>query len=230
MLQILSSVLSLILYLPFINADTKDTCGNVVASLPTGPNTFGTFAGCLCEDGLADAIATNPTLHAFAAFKGQAKAERRLDNLITSSSSERVCHYPNNAIPQCTIRDVCAFTCASGTNLCHNGKCHKHCPSAAPVRRDQLPMATPAPRCPAKQEMCRFGQSFKCVDTQSSLVSCGGCMHGKASTRGQDCSEIPGVDVVSCNQGVCDVQSCTKDYTFNPDYRNCSLTANDISS
>jgi len=157
------------------------------------------------------------------------KAEVNLADLVFTNSGVKLCKYPANAIQDCTRKHLCAYTCASGTTRCSNGKCLKTCPSAAVVRREQLPMATSASRCPANQEMCRFGYSYKCVDTQNSLVSCGGCMHGKPSKRGQDCSEIPGVDAVSCNRGVCDVKSCTKDYTFDPDYRNCSLTANVLS-
>jgi len=78
-------------------------------------------------------------------------------------------------------------------------------------------------QCPANQEMCRFGNSLKCVDTLTNLVSCGGCMNTKLSQRGQDCSEMPGVDVVSCHVGVCIVESCIKGYTFNPEHRSCSL-------
>jgi len=179
---------------------------------------------------IPETIAANPVLARYAAFAGLMDAELHLDNLVIAAGVQ-TCNYPANAIQQCTITNVCAYTCASGTTLCSDGSCSNSCPSApAGLRRDQLPMPTSASRCPANQEMCRFGNSLKCVNTKTNLVSCGGCMHGKPSKRGRDCSEIPGVDAVACLGGVCDVKSCIKGYTFDPDYRNCSLTPTDVSS
>jgi len=238
MLQILSSFLSLILYLPFIYAQFQDTCNFVSSSLPIDSfeDDNVDISVCLCLDTIPDAIATNPALAAFAAYIGESLAEQILSDLVITGPGlggmqGQTCHFPANAIEQCTFSNVCAYTCASGTTLCSDGSCSTSCPSApAAARRDQLPMPTSAFRCPAHQEICRFGNSLKCVDTQTSLVSCGGCMHGRPSKRGKDCSEIPGVNAVSCLGGVCDVTSCMKGYTFNPDYRNCSLTATDVSS
>jgi len=228
MLQILSSFLSLILYLPFIYAQTDDLCGIIETVLPTGPTTVENVVQCACQNTIAEAIEANSVLAAFAAFVGELDAEVLLLGEI-SSIGETECIYPANAIQQCTLANVCAFTCATGTTLCSDGSCSATCPSSV-LRREQLPMVTSAARCPANKEMCRFGRSLKCVDTQTNLVSCGGCMHGRPSKRGQDCSEIPGVDVVSCVGGGCDVKSCIEGYTFNPDSRSCSLTATELSS
>jgi len=227
MLQILSLFLSLIIYLPFINADTTDQCAIVMTNVPIGPGATQEFIGCLCKDGIADAIAKDPTLNAFATVVGEMLAEEILDSQIDDSPTEQVCRYPEDAIPQCTFTNLCAFTCGSGKTLCSDGKCKKNCPSADVDinRRDQLPMPTPASRCPGKQEMCRIGKTFKCIDTQNSLVYCGGCPQAKLSKRGKDCSEIEGADFVSCRRGVCDVESCLKDYSLDPESGTCSLDA-----
>jgi hypothetical protein len=214
---LLTSFLSLIIYLPLINARFTDHCASLNTKLD-----HERFTMPICDDMIGDAFATNAVLQHYAAKVGLDMAEAVVTQLIAKDSTSKKCSFPENAVEAPTSSDVCAFTCASGTTIC-DGKCKKSCASAVPQRRQQLPMPTSAPRCPLNQEMCRFGQSFKCVNTQTSLVSCGGCMNARRSKRGKDCSEIPGVDAVACRRGVCEVETCLKGYTFNAEDGSCSL-------
>lgn len=54
-----------------------------------------------------------------------------------------------------------------------------------------------------------YTRTFECVDTQTDLESCGGCVdndspHGERNLHGgRDCSAIPNVDSVRCVSGKC---------------------------
>ncbi|KAJ7155109.1 hypothetical protein C8R46DRAFT_911118, partial [Mycena filopes] len=77
--------------------------------------------------------------------------------------------------------------------------------------------------CPAFQQLCPVmtgSKSFECVDTQSSLESCGGCVGAMPST-GQDCSVIPNVNAVSCSMGRCVVTECRKNYVVSAEGDSC---------
>lgn len=56
--------------------------------------------------------------------------------------------------------------------------------------------------CPKSFSACTIGGSkgFECVDTQTSLEQCGGCLE---SGEGVDCTTIPNVSAVGCVAGVC---------------------------
>jgi hypothetical protein len=68
--------------------------------------------------------------------------------------------------------------------------------------------------CPAGLTSCVIDPSAsskktECLDTLSSVDSCGGCTSEGA---GVDCTSIPNVSDVSCEGGQCQVYSCDKGY------------------
>ena len=51
---------------------------------------------------------------------------------------------------------------------------------------------------------------FECLNTLSTIESCGGCA---SLGQGTDCSAIEGVDSVSCRAGSCAVSSCAPGFS-----------------
>ncbi|GFZ49555.1 hypothetical protein JCM24511_07675 [Saitozyma sp. JCM 24511] len=82
------------------------------------------------------------------------------------------------------------------------------------MERSQKAMAV----CPDSLTACIVPgaeQSFECIDPQSELESCGGCINGyfngnSNSTEAVDCSALPGVALggVTCASGQCVVSKC----------------------
>ncbi|WWC72533.1 uncharacterized protein I206_106495 [Kwoniella pini CBS 10737] len=80
--------------------------------------------------------------------------------------------------------------------------------------------------CPAGLTACVVGsdqESFECVDVQSDLESCGGCMNGlygsrtsNSSSTGTECSALPNVAMggVTCTRGQCEISACKYGYTL----------------
>lgn len=87
-----------------------------------------------------------------------------------------------------------------------------------------------AKNCPASYSECLVNAatpttlaSFECIDTQTELESCGGCVNGvytgqdtasNITSSGVDCTAIPGVSFgsVSCVRGQCVVSRCRRGY------------------
>jgi hypothetical protein len=65
--------------------------------------------------------------------------------------------------------------------------------------------------CPTGQSSCLTNPGFstqtECLDLSSTLDSCGGCT---SEGHGTDCTQISGVQDVSCEYGACKVYSCDK--------------------
>ena len=59
---------------------------------------------------------------------------------------------------------------------------------------------------------------FECIDTRSTLDSCGGC---SSEGTGVDCSQIEGADEVSCDGGRCVVRSCERGWAVAEDGSTC---------
>lgn len=98
-------------------------------------------------------------------------------------------------------------------------------------RRAAAIAARTAKNCPASYSECLVNTpttstvaSLECIDTQSELESCGGCVNGDYTSdltassnitwSGVDCTAIPGVSVgsVSCVRGQCVVSRCRRGY------------------
>lgn len=77
--------------------------------------------------------------------------------------------------------------------------------------------------CPSSMAACpidgRQGE-YECLDSQSDLQSCGGCV---SMGQGQDCTQIAGARWMGCNEGTCEVYSCKKGWTRSSDGSKCVL-------
>ncbi|KAG8903498.1 hypothetical protein FRB99_003212 [Tulasnella sp. 403] len=65
---------------------------------------------------------------------------------------------------------------------------------------------------------------FECVNVQSDAESCGGCIDVDAkgnADKGRDCTALPGVNVVYCVDGGCQIESCRKGFTLSADAKSC---------
>ncbi|KAF8151730.1 hypothetical protein B0H34DRAFT_678288 [Crassisporium funariophilum] len=221
------------------------TLGNISSSfsLVVGIANSSTDA-CLCVSTLPSYIATNPFTIAGAAIAGKAAVTSALTAMINSCLGHQQCNYPGNSVPVCQHGNPCGFTCKDGYSpspsshptdcvcakpytLC-NGKCgiYKACPSGYVKRELSAPKDK---RCPKGLTACailgRNLKSWECVDTQSDLESCGGCMlslHPNfPETDGVDCTAITGVSDVSCGQGQCIVHRCMPGYDVNFSGNSC---------
>ncbi|KAJ6478712.1 hypothetical protein C8R47DRAFT_928411, partial [Mycena vitilis] len=70
--------------------------------------------------------------------------------------------------------------------------------------------------CPRDHKLCPIygSKQLECIDIQSSLESCGGCVGVGVDrdTDGQDCSAIKNVDDARCRNGRCEVLKCRANY------------------
>jgi len=69
--------------------------------------------------------------------------------------------------------------------------------------------------CPSEETACPISDAMsgiECLDTQSELTSCGGCV---SKGEGQNCLLIPGAEGVGCQEGSCIVFSTKSGYTLN---------------
>jgi len=69
--------------------------------------------------------------------------------------------------------------------------------------------------CPHQETACpitahTFG--FECIDTQTELTSCGGCV---TKGQGENCLSIPGADAVGCDHGKCVVFTVMPGFILN---------------
>ncbi|WWC66552.1 uncharacterized protein I206_100455 [Kwoniella pini CBS 10737] len=63
-----------------------------------------------------------------------------------------------------------------------------------------------------------FKVGFECVELDTELNSCGGCL---ALGSGQDCSLISNARATGCESGTCQVYSCFDGYVVSPDRQTC---------
>ncbi|WVW82124.1 hypothetical protein I302_104129 [Kwoniella bestiolae CBS 10118] len=63
-----------------------------------------------------------------------------------------------------------------------------------------------------------FKVGFECVELDTELNSCGGCL---ALGAGQDCSLIANARATGCESGSCAVYSCYDGYVVSPDRQTC---------
>lgn len=134
-----------------------------------------------------------------------------------------VCPLPNNA-------------CFGPAGPCSPAPCPSGVVSP-PRRREQILIDALKKTCIGGQQLCRSWRGaqaeFECVDTRNTLDSCsyffcsliksrllmdhnatctigGGCILPLPDqpATGRDCSEIPGVRTVSCQEGKCVVEAC----------------------
>ncbi|KZT62223.1 hypothetical protein CALCODRAFT_505778 [Calocera cornea HHB12733] len=127
------------------------------------------------------------------------------------------CSYPTGASPVCSASNPCDFTCPAGYHK-QAGNCVLASSKRA-ARRDIGRCSAGFTKCGAPSGV----NAYECVDTRSSLESCGGCVIPFPGMRptGQDCTALPGVSDVACIQGTCRVSRCAEGFTLNEDGTTC---------
>ncbi|KAF8063370.1 hypothetical protein FPV67DRAFT_1672398 [Lyophyllum atratum] len=222
----------------------SDICGEVdgylkvpIPLLPEKLITIGKINACLCISTLPYFMATNVYAISASALAGKPKTTAALTDLIHGCPGQ-TCHYPPHSHQVCQHGNPCGFTCKDGytpypsynptTCVCNqpytecNGKCgiFHGCPSGY-VKRD-LHYGTDK-QCPKGLSACgvlgRSAKSWECLNTQTDLESCGGCIiplyNGQVGPEGVDCTAIAGVSDVSCVKGGCLVHRCMPGYEVN---------------
>ena len=122
---------------------------------------------------------------------------------------------------QCECRPWVKFYCQKkGGWLSDDCKCNL--PTAKPKHHRSLSQQKRGV-CPLELSACAVDPSakrplFECIDTTSTLDSCGGC---SSEGTGVDCSQIEGADDVLCEGGRCVVRQCEKGWDVNGDGSAC---------
>ncbi|KAJ6557974.1 hypothetical protein B0H19DRAFT_1149334 [Mycena capillaripes] len=98
-------------------------------------------------------------------------------------------------------------------------------PKPAPSHR---PRAQEILRCPRAHMLCPiYGSTlFECVNVQTSLESCGGCVGMGTDSEGRDCSAIEHVADVRCIGGRCEVMECRDNYEASATKDSCVTPQN----
>ncbi|GAA6042644.1 hypothetical protein JCM8097_008264 [Rhodosporidiobolus ruineniae] len=112
------------------------------------------------------------------------------------------------------------FGCSTNT-MCASGFCNSSAVCAAQASQAGGSRKKRGLDCPAQQAACAVGSSygaFECIDTQTNLEQCGGCV---TDGSGQDCTAIFGAEGVECSAGRCLVLSCVPGLTVNAQATAC---------
>ncbi|KAJ6510569.1 hypothetical protein C8R45DRAFT_814680 [Mycena sanguinolenta] len=226
-----------------------DVCGEVDAELklpsllwPFEPISIGIIKACLCISAIPQYIAENELTLGVIALFGRDALIAELTSMVNGCAGHAQCYYPLNSVPSCQSGSPCYFTCTNGYSaypsgshptqcVCSsphtecNGKCgtFQGCPSTYYAKRD----LAGGEKCSKGHTACpipgRGAKSWECIDTQTELESCGGCVYSDFSTSllglaGTDCTAIPGVSDVSCVNGRCVVRKCVSGYNLGGTY------------
>ncbi|RSH85030.1 uncharacterized protein EHS24_006617 [Apiotrichum porosum] len=130
------------------------------------------------------------------------------DGTTTSEWIETGCGYPPaNFVPtDC----YCGWECDSGYTKCGNQCIDLTTTVCASGTAQARNLRSVVPVCAIGESTCQVpNYGYACVDTASNLESCGACPFSPASV---DCTTIHGVDAVSCHNGKCVAESCTKGF------------------
>ncbi|CAE6397908.1 unnamed protein product [Rhizoctonia solani] len=166
------------------------------------------------------------------------------DYAIPACSSKNLCHF-NCPGGRVKVNGQCV--CKEGHHDC-NGKCvptSQACSSQGartPYTVHQISggknkrsgRGTPnwarrslsSAHCPVGTEMCGVlgrPDAWECLNVEEDLGSCGGCAYPffPGQEPGMDCSAIPGVEVVACRKGLCEVSKCITNWMISADGHAC---------
>ncbi|GAA5916232.1 hypothetical protein JCM6882_001116 [Rhodosporidiobolus microsporus] len=126
----------------------------------------------------------------------------------TCDTTNRVCGAP----PAAGVAN--GFGCSNNA-MCASGFCNSAsiCAVAASQGGSRKKRSID---CPANYVACPVGSSlsegYECVDVQTDLEQCGGCV---TNGEGQDCTDIFGAETVTCETGRCLVLSCAPGMSVN---------------
>ncbi|KAF9515657.1 hypothetical protein BS47DRAFT_775421 [Hydnum rufescens UP504] len=191
-----------------------DICAPLDGDLKILGVNYGKIDVCLCVSAIPAFIKTDPTGKKASKHLGEPYLTDYLTNLTETTPGAQDCQYPDHAIPACTPN--CGFTCQP-PYVMWGGTCVLP-PSSGLKKRgldidldEDLRCAWGLTKCGAwNQPVAQVG--FECLDTRSHLESCGGCTlaFGTNEATGQDCTAIPGVLGVLCEESKCVVHSCRR--------------------
>jgi len=216
---------------------TTDICCDVNADLSLLGIIFGPINACICLSNIPWFLSSHSTVLAASAYAGSAQASSALTDLVHKGPGQ-TCHYPPHSIQLCQSGNPCGFTCTDGYTpypyiypsqcVCEspysecNGKCGLFygCPSPGGwYKRDNYGANK---LCPQGHTACgipaRSAKAWECLNTQTELESCGGCVlpfNGQDGPKGVDCTAIAGISDVSCIKGRCSVHRCMPGYKIN---------------
>ncbi|RPD65510.1 hypothetical protein L226DRAFT_609627 [Lentinus tigrinus ALCF2SS1-7] len=205
---------------------------------------------CICLSGLSATLSSLSSTASLIDEFGLPGVEEVFSTYIASSSFAKACTYPPNSRPQCTRDNLCGFSCdppfiASGDScVCQNSSdCGPSPPPPATCqasgktgrlskRSTISTLAIAQSACGVHETVCGTFDgttaNFRCVDIQTSLDSCGGCilpspfgLRANDRATAVDCTAIPSVDAVSCMSGKCIIQSCLPGWTVDAEGTGC---------
>ncbi|EJU06037.1 hypothetical protein DACRYDRAFT_19364 [Dacryopinax primogenitus] len=200
---------------------TSDICAEVNLSLAVSVLSILTLdlsplKICLCLSGIDIFLHADATVDALVKVLGSLlDVEAFLTAQINAHGQQ--CTYPTGAVPHCSASNPCDFSCPSGY-VKQSGQCVL-VGSRRAAKRDMGKCSSGYTKCGVPSGI----NAYECVDTRSSLESCGGCVIPFPGMRptGQDCTQIPGVSDVSCIQGTCRVSRCAEGFTRSDDGTEC---------
>ncbi|EJT98492.1 hypothetical protein DACRYDRAFT_57420 [Dacryopinax primogenitus] len=122
-----------------------------------------------------------------------------------------------------TSQNQCTGTTWASPPACTTPSTSSTCPASSQRRRH---VSTRRRECPKDgQKICpilhgRGGE--ECVDVETDLESCGGCMDSPPELGGGvDCTQIQGARDVACRKGKCVVSRCAPGWRLNADKSEC---------
>ncbi|KAG5637302.1 hypothetical protein H0H81_005045 [Sphagnurus paluster] len=241
--------------------DVSDVCvsvsGDVLARQGgvSNPDFFTAFPVSLCRNGLDEWMFTTESGEIFRELFGNELLVTQMYTLFASANGE-TCVFGEHAERIEVMDQPCAFECSDGYtadgNLCECAEplsvCNGTCGSAAPNRKRRgvkriTTLAQAKATCKPKQSVCGIAGredtfDFECIDTSTTLDSCGGCItphpfyepHRK-SPAGIDCGRLPGVLTATCEESYCVVTQCRAGQQPSSDNTHCTkLSASQVSS
>ncbi|KAF9465896.1 hypothetical protein BDZ94DRAFT_1296096 [Collybia nuda] len=211
---------------------------------------------CLCLQDLDIFLDTDVDALLIANIIGKERLRAILKVILDTSPHSQHCSLPPHAHRACTTGDPCAFVCDPNYikvgNICicpHpltecNGRCgdFSHgCPSTTPyysrapnlIIKPITTLAQAQDTCKPKETVCgivgREGTlAYECVDTRSTLDSCGGCVvqhsfidTNRSVVKGRDCGLLPGILAAECFNSHCIINQCQSGLTPNNNKTEC---------
>ncbi|KAG9096174.1 Dihydroxyacetone synthase, partial [Ceratobasidium sp. 370] len=212
-------------------ANTYSTSGGLCTACPTGTSSPEGASGCTtlsCPAGkrpVGNTCANCPAKTYSSA--GDTSCTDCPPGSISSPGSSSCTPCPGGSVPSPSANSC--STCPRNTYS--NGDNCSPCPAGStsnpgssscgpqPSRRAVQPAIDTCSYTPGFQRCPVFngGGGTECINVLTTLDSCGGCVgpdDDDDSFVGQDCSAIPNVDQVECEQGRCKIISCRAGYTL----------------